>query len=889
MDEVLGMRADVVGGNDLMPTLGISTSTGIIKGAAKLSALEADKLTVEDSKQSGLDFSGDFSTSVWIKSTGYGSGDGQILFSKWQHTINNQYHVYISNTDIALLIAGECTDYAYIGKSWPHTISANQWHHLIFVYNATQGSAEVYADGVSLGVLSGFPTSVADCSAEFTVGARQDSLSKSYYFDGLIDELGIWNRVLTPEEVARLYNNGVGIPYAATTTPPVLTHATSSVAFLPGIMGSRLYEADPTHLSDEENQLWETFLQNDLRELNVLPNGTSDSASVYTRDIVDHFVKLTNNLRFVGIYGDFSTYMDGLVAQQAIPAWEPLPYDWRVAMLELYNNGRSTVDSHGRQNISYAFASSTPYLKQELNRLADNSPTHKVTIVAHSMGGLVAKYLLAKLEADHDPLFQKIDKVVLVDSPQLGTPEAIAALMHGTSPTNPKTTRELAETMPTVHELLPSKEYFRHTNARPLITFDGSLAKGLLPYSALASTTVVTYDGLTRYMTGMAGLWNDPGANDDATPNVLSSDLISYADDIHTMLDTWTPPAGIEVVQIASIGVDTISGIRYFNCRAKGCFFGRDTLRHEYDMSVLGDGTVMKGSQAAGNVPTYYLNLLEYNQVHHTNYVHKDILSVGVVQDLLVYNILSDESYTPPYMTKEEPTIGGRRFRARVFSPVDLHLYQDGKHTGITGPEVVGQLGRPYEEQVPNSYYKEWGDVKYVGVDAEEGPVTLSLKGTGTGTFRLEIDEVTGDAVSQTYAFANVPVGPAASGTIMLTTSGTPVLVYDLDGDGRVDARIVPGGNAGVASSSLYFSALRQAVRTSHMSSLLKVWINARVVLAEAEVKKGKKGNLVAAQAILKTIQFTLEQQTPKNISKSESDRLSELLQALMASVGTKQ
>ena len=127
------------------------------------------------------------------------------------------------------------------------------------------------------------------------------------------------------------------------------------------------------------------------------------------------------------------------------------------------NNGNKIGD-----NISYLTATSSPYVIQELKRLAKSSKTGKVTIVAHSNGGLVAKALMQKLgDAETAKL---IDKVIFVAVPQVGTPQAIGALLHGYEQGLPKdwisvflsesTARTLAQNMSSAYNLLPSANYF---------------------------------------------------------------------------------------------------------------------------------------------------------------------------------------------------------------------------------------------------------------------------------------------------------------------------------------------------------------------------------------------------------------------------------------------
>ena len=91
--------------------------------------------------------------------------------------------------------------------------------------------------------------------------------------------------------------------------------------------------------------------------------------------------------------------------------------------------------------------------------MAENSPTGKVSIVAHSNGGLVTRNLLKYLEETNHSLLEKIDKVIFVGSPLLGTPKTVGELLHGTTAAD-GTVRDVEENMPGVYGLLPSRKLF---------------------------------------------------------------------------------------------------------------------------------------------------------------------------------------------------------------------------------------------------------------------------------------------------------------------------------------------------------------------------------------------------------------------------------------------
>ena len=68
-------------------------------------------------------------------------------------------------------------------------------------------------------------------------------------------------------------------------------------------------------------------------------------------------------------------------------------------------------------------------LIQRIEELASNSDTGKITIVAHSMGGLLGKAIIKKLENSGKE--NLIDSFVMIGTPQLGTPQAVATILHG--------------------------------------------------------------------------------------------------------------------------------------------------------------------------------------------------------------------------------------------------------------------------------------------------------------------------------------------------------------------------------------------------------------------------------------------------------------------------
>jgi len=80
------------------------------------------------------------------------------------------------------------------------------WHYFCIERDA-DGAANFYADGILSGSAEQDSGSPSAGSTNLTIG-NNDIQDRS--FDGLIDEVAIWDRSITAEEVAQLYNNGEG-------------------------------------------------------------------------------------------------------------------------------------------------------------------------------------------------------------------------------------------------------------------------------------------------------------------------------------------------------------------------------------------------------------------------------------------------------------------------------------------------------------------------------------------------------------------------------------------------------------------------------------------------------------------------------------------------------
>ena len=97
------------------------------------------------------------------------------------------------------------------------TPPTNTWTHVVGTYDSATGS-EFFVNGVSVGTDSSFTGTVNTAATPINIGAYIWDLNGYWRtFAGMIDELGIWARVLTPGDIASLAAGT--IPTAAAVEP----------------------------------------------------------------------------------------------------------------------------------------------------------------------------------------------------------------------------------------------------------------------------------------------------------------------------------------------------------------------------------------------------------------------------------------------------------------------------------------------------------------------------------------------------------------------------------------------------------------------------------------------------------------------------------------------
>lgn len=192
------------------------------------------------------------------------------------------------------------------------------------------------------------------------------------------------------------------------------------IIFLPGIMGSELF------LGDE--QVWE-------------PEASYNVPRIRSQINSLQMTTLGESKNNISVHNSISKY-DDILAFFKNEGFHVVdfPYDWRLG------------SSKNAQK-----------LKERINIERAASPYSNYYIVAHSMGGIVATEFIRQGNS------HLIKKMITIGTPFLGAPQAINMLETGNLTDNllavlaaGDAVKNLAKNVPSIYELLPTKDYFSY-------------------------------------------------------------------------------------------------------------------------------------------------------------------------------------------------------------------------------------------------------------------------------------------------------------------------------------------------------------------------------------------------------------------------------------------
>lgn len=201
------LTIDSVSGNDGILSSEATFAPGRIGSGVSFSG-NGGYVTLYQLPTSGT---GDFSIFGWVKVSD-STGDRQMIISYGQSTAILNGYLYPNQGLYLYLNADNSLQFDLNDVKGPTSIAKlndGVWYYIGVVNNG--GYMQLFVNGVP--DCSPFYMSPNITPGYQTIGATFGNGVYNSFFDGTIDEVGIWSRPLSSEEISALYNDGVGLTY----------------------------------------------------------------------------------------------------------------------------------------------------------------------------------------------------------------------------------------------------------------------------------------------------------------------------------------------------------------------------------------------------------------------------------------------------------------------------------------------------------------------------------------------------------------------------------------------------------------------------------------------------------------------------------------------------
>ena len=554
---------------------------------------------------------------------------------------------------------------------------------------------------------------------------QKDAMDIVNKIDGIITQHGFYNFEGTAQEPA----------------PP--QHL--PIVFIPGVAGSYLYSVG----SYLNSQTWPRagtdakymFLQED----GITPVNANSQITA-TGILASHGTGSSENP--FNFYGGFEDY---LVSKQNYTLGNDLvefPYDWRL------DNSKHL-----------------PELDQVVDSVLKKTNSQKVILIAHSMGGLIAKAYVNGLGSS------KVDTLITIGTPFYGAVKPYYALTNGYDFGNPAATRLsmkiLAQNAPGVYQLLPRIPFVHDIETARELTIDES---NQIKYKGVQSGTITYYETPDNS-------WS------------FNSGLIQNANDFHSKIGTKDNPVplpdGVKHYVIIGTGVETLDGYDVINAPQDKQFVELFN-RHVWLVPSFGDGdgTVpIWSSQISGATQTYYIQYKSEASSEHGKLTDNPDVQ-KIVGSILSGSPADSSSYSNQGQTKTDWTT----FSLHSNAHLTILDEKSGKTLGFNNQGEI-------DEDIDTGAFLAMDGGEYASINDVSDTYKVLVNGTGDGKFTL-IANVTRSGQSTVFSYQDVPVQQGTIAQVELSpnqmsSSNMPTLQVNSGGQ-TTSVSPTPGANLSI-------------------------------------------------------------------------------------------
>jgi len=471
------------------------------------------------------------------------------------------------------------------------------------------------------------------------------------------------------------------------------------IIFIPGVGGSVLNNADTG------SELWPN--EPDVSLTLGTPNSANIGATDIVRDVAVFGVTPTDDQH---VYGPFITALESWGYEEDRDLFV-FPYDWR---LDIYSHA--------------------PALDTRIDEILRSRAAEKVIIIAHSMGGMVARAYVDKYGSD------KIETLITMGTPHLGSVKIYYSIVMGydfglSVHVDKFLMKHIYQTTPSSFQFLPTSPFITEESSGKTWSLDEAFS--------------INYHGVT--------IENNVGKVTEDWPLSMNDDMLMeyeiFRNDIGSQikdLDTYTiigyrraTLSGYTAWKPSASGTDDVNDPKTY-----GIMKPDGSLRWLQPEFDDGDGTVtIESAKGLSGDIELFLRDIPLDSIEHGE-IQKSTRVQSLIWQILDGSV-DKELYKLP--DKPGPLNWNEKGDWFIHSSANLHIYDSsGNHLG------KNEFGS-FDEEIPGSSFIEMNGLEYCSILNMSDSYRVEVVGFETGDFTLGFSFETEDSVYK-FVYPDVEV-----------------------------------------------------------------------------------------------------------------------------------
>ncbi len=213
LDETSGTRYDAHGSNNLSDINTVGYAVGKKGNAADFEFSNSEYLKINDN--ASLSFGDESFTIVgWVKFESL-TNPSQMIVTKYDYGYpKKEYALHKADNSPRLYfrVSWDGTNEERVMSNTFGDLSINVWYFFAGIHDSVNDKLIIYVNDKSDTI--NYSNGCNDNTSPFAIGAFFQSGTAKSFMDGYIDEVAMWRKALTADELEWLYNSGNGRTYA---------------------------------------------------------------------------------------------------------------------------------------------------------------------------------------------------------------------------------------------------------------------------------------------------------------------------------------------------------------------------------------------------------------------------------------------------------------------------------------------------------------------------------------------------------------------------------------------------------------------------------------------------------------------------------------------------